>query len=114
ELARVGQDQPLGQGLQQLPEPFVAGGGLDDRLEGPQPVEAAADAFDVATSQPLAADEVALLVERFDWDSLLVEVDADEVHGVLLVWKEGQLLQPTATDLPRTQGHQNRLRPPSP
>jgi hypothetical protein len=36
DLGWVGQDDLVGQGLDQLDEPLVAGGRLDDRLEWPE------------------------------------------------------------------------------
>src|SRR5207245_180273 len=87
ELLGVGQDQAVGEGLQELPEPLVAGGGLDDGLEGAEPGEEGDDALGVGTEELFAVEYEALLVEDTDGDSLFVEVDADVVHGDLLLWK---------------------------
>ena len=39
DLGGVCQDDPVGQGLDELHQPLVAGGRLDDRLERPEPAE---------------------------------------------------------------------------
>ncbi len=43
ELAGMGQDDLLGERLDQLDEPLVTGGGLDDRLEWPEIAEVGED-----------------------------------------------------------------------
>jgi hypothetical protein len=81
DLGGVGQDDLVGQGLDPLDEPFVAGGRLDDRLERPEPAEEGDDALDVAAGEGAAGDDAEVLVEDAEDDGLLVEVDADVVHG---------------------------------
>ena len=81
DLGGVGQDDLVGQGLDQLDEPLVAGGGLDDRLEGAKASEELEDVLRVAAGEGAASDDAAVLVEDAEDDRLLVEVDADVVHG---------------------------------
>jgi hypothetical protein len=88
----VGQHQPLGQRLQPLPQPLVAGGRLDDRLERSQAGEEGLDLVRLGTGEGLALQDLPLLVADAQGDTLLVEVDADEVHGWLLLWGPSGLL----------------------
>jgi hypothetical protein len=42
----------------------------------------------IAAHEAMALQDVAGLVYDAHDDSLFVEVDADEVHGIILVWKQ--------------------------
>jgi hypothetical protein len=49
--------------------------------EGPQAAEEGEDGLGIAAGEGAAGDDAAVLVEDRQDDRLLVEVDADEVHG---------------------------------
>ena len=77
----MGQDDLLGQRLDQLDQPLVAGGGLDDGPERAQAAEEVEDRLGLAAGEGAAVGDLAVLVHDAEDDSLLVEVDADVVHG---------------------------------
>src|SRR5262249_1718709 len=81
QLLGVGQDNLLGQGIQELDQPEVAGGGLDDHLEGGKLTEELNDLVRLVAGESLASGDLKVLVHDADGDKLLVKVDADEVHG---------------------------------
>ncbi len=108
QLLGMRQDQALGQGLQELPEPFVAGGGLDDRLERSRaPAKNLRMHFGAVASQILACHDPNMLVDDTQCDNLFVEVNADVQHGVLLLWKQRRLT--TTFGLPRLKADTSRL-----
>src|SRR5206468_10601437 len=86
QLLGMGQDQPICQRLKQQPQPLITGGSLDNGLEGTQGRKELADLLRRQTRQRLSRQHLSFLVNNANADSLLVEVDADEVHGALLVW----------------------------
>ena len=81
ELAGMGQDDPPGQRLDAFEQPVVAGGGLDDDLEGPEAGEEGDDAVDLDAGEAPGLEHGAVLIDDADGDRLLVEVDADGFHG---------------------------------
>jgi hypothetical protein len=102
ELAGVSQDELISEWLDELEEPLVAGGGLDDGLEVAQRLELGEDVVGLAAVQGAAAGDFAVLVHDAGDDSLLVEVDADVVHGCAPILRARGLL--STSSLPRTQG----------
>ncbi len=69
----------LGQGLHELDEPDVAGGGLDDHLEGAELPEELDNLVGLRAGECFPRQHLSLLVHDADGDRLLVKVDADEV-----------------------------------
>src|SRR4051812_23593345 len=97
----MGQDDAMGQRLNESDEPFVAGGGFDDGFELSQLLEEPSDGCFVGASQPLAPDNLTGWVHDADGDSLFVQVAAGVKHGCSLLWKR-KLKQFTFTTLPST------------
>src|SRR6187399_2216989 len=85
QLLRMRQNNSTGQWLDQLNEPFVAGCGFHNDLESAQLAEPALDSRLVPAFQPLARRDLllpTLFYHHAAADSLLVEVDADVLHGI--------------------------------
>ena len=80
ELLGIGQHNLLGQGLHELDEPDVAGGGLDDHLEGAELPEELENLVGLRAGESFPSQHLSLLVHDANGDRLLVKVDADEVH----------------------------------
>src|SRR5208283_1437849 len=76
----IGQYDFLGQGLHELHKPEVAGGGLDDHLEGAELPEELNNLVGLVAEDGLASQDLEVLIQDADGDRLLVKVDADEVH----------------------------------
>jgi len=87
KLTRVSQHHAIRQRLQKLEQPLIAGGSFDHRLKRLKSFEVGDDSLAGRAEQSLATKHVSPLVHDAQYDSLLVEVDADVVHGSLLVWK---------------------------
>ena len=71
-------------------EPLVADGGLDRHLELAERPEIACDQFGGFASESLAVEDFyfsANYRNNAQADSLLVEVNADELHVRFLLWK---------------------------
>src|SRR5262245_55695873 len=80
----MGQYEPLGERFHQPSEPFVRGRCLDDHLEGRQLGEEFVDPLFVqAGESPAVLDSPArrVLDHHANADTVLMEVDADVVHG---------------------------------
>jgi hypothetical protein len=71
-LLGMGEHRPVRQRLDQPHEPFVAGGRLDDRLEGAQPREEAAQRRLVLTEELATLQDLAGLIHDANRDRLLV------------------------------------------
>src|SRR6478752_8199898 len=85
QLLRMCQNNSTGQRFDQLHEPFVAGCGFHNDLEFAQFPEPALDSRLVPALQPLASRDLplaTLFYHHAATDSLLVEVDADVLHGI--------------------------------
>ena len=80
ELLGIGQHDFLGQGLHEIDEPGVAGGGLDDHPEGPELPEELDNLVGLSACECFPSQDFSPLVHDADGDRLLVKVDADEVH----------------------------------
>lgn len=89
----MGQHHPVGKRLDEADEPFVANCSLHDGLEWPDAIEEATDAPRVLARKPPTLLHLALLVYHANADILLMEVDADKLHDVLLVWKLGESIK---------------------
>src|SRR5689334_10653255 len=86
----MGQHDAVGERLNKLNEPLVAAGCLDGHLKCPQAAEPGLDALRLVAMQRLTLDDhslASLLHHDAQTDNLLMEVDADVLHGSLLVWK---------------------------
>src|SRR6478736_8221014 len=85
QLLRMRQNNATSQRLNQLHEPFVAGCGFHHDLEFAQLAEPVLDSRLVPAFQPLASRDLpfaTLFYHHAAADSLLVEVDADVLHGM--------------------------------
>src|SRR4030095_5930646 len=85
QLLGMCQNNSTSQRLDQLHEPFVAGCRLHNDLESAQLAEPTLDSRLVPTFQPLARRNLplaSLFYHHAAADSLLVEVDADVLHGI--------------------------------
>jgi len=80
ELVGIGQYDPLGQGLDQVDQPLIAGGGLDGGLERSEIFEELGDRFRLTALESPPSQDSEFFVHDADRDSLLVEVDADVLH----------------------------------
>jgi len=97
ELAGMSQQHAFRQRLHELDEPLVAGRGLDDDLERAQAAKELADRRAVLTGQPLPLHDGSLrplLHDDTETDNLLVEVDADVLHGPILSVETGSVCKP--------------------
>src|SRR5262249_33391559 len=84
QLLGTAQPQTLTQRSQQLPQPLVAGRGLDHRLKRAELDEELPDLLWERAMQRFPKNHLPLLVDDTNRDTLLVEVDADVAHGSLL------------------------------
>src|SRR5271165_4472981 len=80
ELLGIGQHDLLGQGLHELDEPDVAGGGLDDHFEGAELPEEIENLVGLSACECFPSQDLSLLVHDANGNRLLVKVNADEVH----------------------------------
>ena len=81
----MGKHHAIGHGLDESYKPFVVGGRLDDRLKRPQLGKEAFDPRLIRTGEPSLTDDSTLtflLDHHTNRDTMLVEVDADVVHGL--------------------------------
>ena len=93
----MGQEHACCQRLEELHEPLIAGGGFNDDFELAQAAEEPLDRCRVLASQSLPLDDFApraLLHDDTQTDSLLVEVDADVLHGPILSVETGVIAKP--------------------
>jgi hypothetical protein len=84
QLFGVRQDDSLRKRFDQPDEPLVAGGGFHGHLKRPQFTEPAGDPVGLVAAErfPLGDDSpTTLLHHDAQADNLLVEVDADVLHG---------------------------------
>jgi hypothetical protein len=97
----VRQDDAAGQRFDEANEPFIAGGGFDDRRALSERFEEPADRLFVGAHQTLAFDDLTGWVHDAEGDRLFVQVAAGIQHGVLLV-VETEIQHHTFTTLPST------------
>jgi hypothetical protein len=107
----MGQHDTIGPGLDQLDEPFVAGGGLDRQLKGGLLGEILPQSRFVVAGHFALFEHFSVFIYEANADSLLVEVDADKIHGMAPFVEIGKALQ-YFSNLPRVQGLPEPARPP--